>query len=242
MDGGGFMTPHNTPDLPRNPSLSLELPLWAAGLVRVGGLDEAGRGAWAGPVSAAVVVLPADPGCLLSLNGVRDSKLMTARQRTSWAETIRMTAADWAVGLASAAEIDALGIVPATRLAMLRALSQLAAAPQHLLIDALRLPDVSQPQSALIKGDRRSLSIAAASVLAKTARDEILVGLDAQYPGYGFARHKGYGTALHQRALLEQGPCSQHRRSFAPLLRYNLSIPETEVGDLTNQEIANLII
>lgn len=224
MDGGGFMTPHNnTPDLPRSPSLSLELPLWAAGLVRVGGLDEAGRGAWAGPVSAAVVVLPPDPGCQLCLSGVRDSKLMTARQRAIWAETIRMTASEWAVGLASAAEIDALGIVPATRLAMLRALNQLAAPPQHLLIDALRLPDVSQPQSALIKGDRRSLSIAAASVLAKTARDEILIGLDAEYPGYGFARHKGYGTALHQQALLEQGPCGQHRRSFAPIrsLLYN---------------------
>lgn len=209
------------PELPRQPDLSLEMPLWAAGLGRVGGLDEAGRGAWAGPVSAAVVILPPDEGCLRQLSGVRDSKLMTARQRCVWAEQIRTCAVGWAVGLASAAEIDALGIVPATRLAMLRALQALAMDPEHLLIDALRLPDVPQPQTSIIKGDRRSLSIAAASVLAKTGRDAWMVELDAQFPLYGFAAHKGYGTARHQQALQQQGPCSQHRRSFAPLRWYN---------------------
>lgn len=219
------MTRPNQPDLPRSPSLSLEAPLWAAGLLHVAGLDEAGRGAWAGPVSAAAVILPPDPACLQQLSGVRDSKLMTSQQRARWAGEIRACALSCAVGLASAEEIDALGIVPATRLAMRRALEQLAPAPQHLLIDALRLPDISLPQSALIKGDRRSLSIAAASVLAKTARDALLVELDALYPAYGFAAHKGYGTARHQGALQQCGPCEIHRRSFAPIrsLLYNQS-------------------
>lgn len=222
MAGGECMTVRvSLPDLPRQPDLSLEMPLWAAGLSRVGGLDEAGRGAWAGPVSAAVVVLPPGDDCLRQLSGVRDSKLMTARQRSAWAEQIRTCAAGCAVGLASAGEIDAQGIVPATRLAMLRALQALVAVPEHLLIDALRLPDVSQPQTSIIKGDRRSLSIAAASVLAKTARDAWMVELDAQFPLYGFAAHKGYGTVRHQQALQQQGPCCQHRRSFAPLRCYN---------------------
>ncbi len=217
------MTRPKTPELPRAPSLSLEAPLWAAGLLHVAGLDEAGRGAWAGPVSAAAVILPPDPACLQQLSGVRDSKLMTPHQRAHWAGDIRACALGWAVGLASSEEIDALGIVPATRLAMRRALAQLTPTPQHLMIDALRLPDVNLPQSAIIKGDRRSLSIAAASVLAKTARDALLVELDAQYPAYGFAAHKGYGTARHQGALQTCGACPIHRRSFAPIrdLLYN---------------------
>lgn len=217
------MTRPKPPDLPRSPSLGLEAPLWAAGLAHLAGLDEAGRGAWAGPVSAAAVILPPDPACLQQLNGVRDSKLMTPAGRARWAEEIRARAVTCAVGLASADEIDALGILPATRLAMTRALAQLAPAPQHLLIDALRLPEIDLPQTALIKGDRRSLSIAAASVLAKTARDAILVELDATYPAYGFAAHKGYGTARHQAALQACGPCPIHRRSFAPIrgLLYN---------------------
>lgn len=201
-----------------SPDLSLELPLWQAGLCRLAGLDEAGRGAWAGPVTAAVVVLPpAGPALLELLPGVRDSKLMTARQRALWAEKIRIAAAAWGVGWASNAEIDALGILPATRLAMQRAVEQLALPPEHLLIDAVRLPALTLPQTALVRGDQRSLSIAAASVLAKTARDAWMVELNEQYPGYGFAAHKGYGTARHQRALDELGACPQHRFSFAPL-------------------------
>jgi ribonuclease HII len=121
------------------------------------------------------------------------------------------------VGFATQAEIDEIGILPATRLAMQRALAQLAPAPEHLLIDAVRLPAVTLPQTVLIKGDVRSLSIAASSVLAKTARDALLVAWDEEYPVYGFARHKGYGTVLHQSALQKQGPCPLHRRSFAPI-------------------------
>ena len=207
-----------------SPDLSLELPLWQAGLCRLAGLDEAGRGAWAGPVTAAVVVLPpAGPALLELLPGVRDSKLMTARQRALWAEKIRIAAAAWGVGWASNAEIDALGILPATRLAMQRAVEQLALPPEHLLIDAVRLPALTLPQTALVRGDQRSLSIAAASVLAKTARDAWMVELNEQYPGYGFAANKGYGTARHQRALDELGACPQHRFSFAPL---RLHLPE----------------
>jgi len=202
---------------PAAPSLEFELPLWQAGLLHVAGLDEAGRGCWAGPVTAAAVILRPDPHVLDALRGVRDSKQMSARQRETWAGCIRRTAPAWCVAQATAAEIDALGIVPATRLAMQRALDGLGLAPQHLLIDALRLPGVALPQTALIKGDARSLSIAAASVLAKTTRDAWMAELDAQHPGYGFAAHKGYGTRAHRAALDVLGACPQHRFSFAPL-------------------------
>jgi ribonuclease HII len=200
-----------------SPDLSYELPLWQAGFLALAGLDEAGRGAWAGPVSAAAVILPPDPGLTARLHGVRDSKQMTANQRRAWAIKIKEIACTWAVGFASWAEIDETNILAATRLAMRRALDQLALTPEHLLIDAVRLPAVALPQTIIIKGDVRSLSIAAASVLAKTARDALLVAWDEEYPAYGFARHKGYGTALHQSALQKQGPCPLHRRSFAPI-------------------------
>jgi ribonuclease HII len=196
------------------PDLSFELGLWGKGLLALAGLDEAGRGAWAGPVAAGAVILPRDPAVLQRLHGVRDSKLMTPRQRTLWAEHIRGEAVAWGVGMADNFEIDLLGIVPATRLAMLRALQQLQVAPQYLLVDALRLPDIDIPQAALIKGDRKVLSISAASVLAKTGRDECLCAMEETYPGYGFARHKGYGTRQHQEALAQLGLCESHRRSF----------------------------
>lgn len=201
-----------------SPDLNFEMPLWQSGLHWLAGLDEAGRGAWAGPVYAAAVILPPDAGELLTrLNGVRDSKQMTAHQRARWAVNIRAEAVAWGIGWAGNDEIDERGILPATRLAMQRAIEQLTHSPEYLLIDALRLPAFELPQTALIHGDQRSLSIAAASVLAKTARDAYMVQLDAQYPGYGFAAHKGYGTAFHRHALDEKGPCSQHRFSFAPL-------------------------
>jgi ribonuclease HII len=200
-----------------SPDLSFELLLWEAGAIYLAGLDEAGRGAWAGPVSAAAVILPPDPGLSTLLKGVRDSKQMTPRQRAAWSGEIRTAAVAWGVGFASQAEIDEVGILPATRLAMQRALAELKPQPQHLLLDAVRLPRLTLPQTVLIKGDQRSLSIAAASVLAKTARDALLVAWDDTYPGYGFARHKGYGTAIHQQALQIKGPCPLHRLSFAPI-------------------------
>jgi ribonuclease HII len=200
--------------LPPAPDLSFEQPLWAAGLSGVAGIDEAGRGPLAGPVAAAVVVFPPNAGLTVELAGVRDSKQMTPSQRQAACPRIQAAALGFALGFAEAAEIDNLGILPATRLAAWRALQALPFAPDHLLLDALFLPDVDLPQTALIKGDRRSLSIAAASVLAKTARDARLEALEQEYPGYGFARHKGYGTAAHRVALQQLGPCPQHRRSF----------------------------
>jgi ribonuclease HII len=183
----------------------------------VAGLDEAGRGAWAGPVSAAAVILPPDAHVSEVLHGVRDSKLMTPRQRARWAEVIKQTALGWGVAFATHQEIDELGIVPATRLAMTRALELVGLHPGHLLLDAIRLPGVDIPQQALIKGDQRCFSIAAASVLAKTGRDALMAALDEPYPGYGFGRHKGYGTRFHHEMLHLLGPSPVHRMSFKPL-------------------------
>ena len=201
------------------PDLRHEHEFWDAGLRWVAGLDEAGRGPWAGPVTAAAVVLPAGDQCLRSLAGVDDSKRLTPRRREELLPAIQDTALAWGVGAADAGEIDRLGIVPATRLAMERALAALGLAPQALLIDALRLPGVAIPQLAIIHGDSLSLSIAAASVLAKVTRDRLMVAMDEQYPGYGFARHKGYGTRAHAESLALLGVCPLHRRSFAPVAR-----------------------
>ena len=199
------------------PDITFEQSLWSGGVKFIAGVDEAGRGAWAGPVSAGAVILPQRPDLADRLSGVRDSKQMTVLQRTCWAEKIRSLACAWGVGFSSSEEIDALGIVPATRLAMRRAIEQLAPVPQHLLVDAVRLPEIDLPQQALIKGDAYVLSIAAASVLAKTARDALMIELDGSYPGYSLARHKGYGTAIHRAAVEHLGPCPIHRRSFAPI-------------------------
>lgn len=204
-------------DLPKIPDLFFENHLWARGYSLIAGLDEAGRGAWAGPVSAGAVILPPLPNLPDLLARVRDSKQMVHNQRMLWAEEIRKVALAWGVGFATHAEIDALGIVPATRLAMQRALEQTRLQPDHLLVDALRLPDLPIPQTSLVKGDARSLSIAAASILAKTARDLVMMEMDANFPDYGFARHKGYGTASHCEALRQHGPCSIHRFSFEPI-------------------------
>lgn len=198
---------------PASPDLTFEQTLWQNGLRRVAGLDEAGRGALAGPVCAAAVILPPDASLLQTLAGVRDSKQMTPAERQAWAPRIRTAALAWGVGFAAADEIDALGILAATRLAAVRALEGLT--PDALLTDFLILPEIALPQTALVKGDRRSLSVAAASVLAKTARDALLCELDGRYPGYGFARHKGYGTQVHRLALERLGPSPLHRRSFA---------------------------
>jgi ribonuclease HII len=148
------------------------------------------------------------------LSGVRDSKQMTPVQRAEWVEKLRQVALAWGVGLASASEIDEFGIVPATRLAARRALQQLTIQPQHLLLDFLQLPEVSLPQTPLVKGDERSLSIAAASIFAKTSRDALLCDYERQYPGYGFAAHKGYGTTAHRQAMQRLGLTPVHRHSF----------------------------
>jgi ribonuclease HII len=204
-------------NMPENPGLAFEKSFWKKGIRLVAGIDEAGRGAWAGPVTAAAVILPCDPQILKKLFGVRDSKQMTPRQREYWQQFIKEMAIDWAIGWGSVAEIDGRGILNATRLAMTRAVQQLSTQPQHLLIDAVKLPEFDIPQSNLIKGDMHVLSIAAASVLAKTARDRKMVYLDRDFPGYGFSCHKGYGTKEHQSALALCGVCKQHRLSYRPV-------------------------
>ena len=203
--------------IPASPDLSLELPLWKAGIQTIAGIDEAGRGALAGPVAAAALIFPSNPNLTLILAGVRDSKELTSTQRNVCAKELRKVALAWGVGFATPLEIDELGIVPATRLAAQRALDGLSVSPQHLLLDYLFLIDNTLPQTALTKGDARSLSIAGASILAKTTRDNIMCELDRQNPGYGFAVHKGYGTAAHLTALKQLGPCAIHRHSFRPI-------------------------
>jgi len=200
------------------PDLEKERQLWAEGYRWVAGLDEAGRGAWAGPVVAAAVVLSPNRGDLPPLlQGVRDSKLLTSLQREALFPLICQLSVAVGVGLASAHFIDRWGIVKATQRAMLMALHNLSVVPQYLLIDALHLPDTPLPQQGLIKGDAHVLSIACASVVAKVFRDRCMVALDSYQPGYGFAQHKGYGTAGHRAALAQRGPCPSHRYSFAPL-------------------------
>ena len=203
--------------IPPAPNLEFESALWQQNLRLAAGLDEAGRGAWAGPVAAAAVILPVNTEITEKLTGVRDSKELTPLERERLADRIQIYALAYATGLASAEEIDTIGILPATRIAMTRALAGLGQIPDHLLIDALFLPDLSIPQTSLIKGDKRSLSIAAASILAKTARDALMRAFDHEYPQYGFARHKGYGTRVHRESIERVGPCAIHRMSFSPL-------------------------
>jgi ribonuclease HII len=200
------------------PSLELEKGLWADGYRRVAGLDEAGRGAWAGPVVAAVVILPRHRADLLAvLDRVRDSKQLTARTRELLYPVICETALAVGVGMASPRFIDVHRIVAATRRAMMMALHNLGPRADYLLVDALSLPAKRVPQQSLVKGDAHVLSIAAASVVAKVTRDRWMVAVDSYHAGYSFASNKGYGTPAHRAALQELGPCPAHRMSFAPL-------------------------
>ncbi len=199
------------------PSLVVERDLAARGLALVAGVDEVGRGCLAGPVLAAAVILPLHGAIESDLAGVRDSKTLTARQRDRLATLIRRHALACAVGSAEVEAIATYNILGATRQAMRDAIARLDPQPDALAIDAIRLPGVGLPQTPIIKGDQRSLSIAAASILAKVARDALMIELDALFPGYGFACHKGYGTARHLAALAALGPCPQHRATFAPV-------------------------
>jgi len=206
-----------------SPDLRLEKRLWRSGLENIAGMDEAGRGALAGPVTVGAVILPNVPRLSSTLrqaqggalSGVRDSKQMTPPQRARWAAILRKIARAWSLGWASADEIDSLGISAATRLASERALAALPLLPNHLLTDFLLKPDTDLPLTSLVKGDQKSLSIASASVLAKTARDAVMCELDEQYPGYGLARHKGYGTIVHREAIERLGHSPIHRKTFA---------------------------
>ncbi|MDJ0755573.1 MAG: ribonuclease HII [Ardenticatenaceae bacterium] len=185
----------------------------------IAGLDEAGRGALAGPVTAGAVILPLDqPEKLLELADINDSKQLSAVKRKEYFSLIANQVLTWGVGSASAAEIDTHGILPATRLAMARALEKLSPPPVYLLIDGrLRLKTINLPQQSIIRGDTLSLSIAAASILAKVTRDREMIAHAQTFPAFGFERHKGYGTAVHRDAIKTHGPCEIHRRTFAPL-------------------------
>ncbi|MBI3165311.1 MAG: ribonuclease HII [Anaerolineales bacterium] len=199
----------------QNPDLFHEKELWQA-FPLIAGLDEAGRGALAGPVCVGTVILPRKhPHLLRALSRARDSKQLTPRQRTDLVPLIQQIALAHGIGFAPSEEIDRLGIVPATRLAASRALESIHILPDYLLTDfRLELPELDIPQTAIVKGDARSLSIACASILAKTARDEYMRGLDGEYPQYHFARHKGYGTLLHRKKILELGHSPVHRKTF----------------------------
>ena len=217
MHAEGMQKKFDPACLPARPELSFEQNLWVQGVRAIAGLDEAGRGAWAGPVFAAAVIFPPSLVLTPALSVINDSKKLTPAQREHCAAIIKGAALDWCVGSATVAEIDLQGILPASRLAMSRAIQGLKIQPEYLLVDYVSLPEIHLPQLPLIKGDARSLSIAAASILAKTARDAEMVRLAAQYDGYGFERHKGYGTAFHQGKLIELGVSDIHRTSFRPI-------------------------
>jgi ribonuclease HII len=177
------------------------------------GVDEAGRGPLAGPVFAAAVILGPDHNIV----GLKDSKKLSAKQRDALSVQIRQRAAAWAVASASVEEIDTLNILQATLLAMRRAVERLALQPAEVLVDGLYCPNIAQPARAIVRGDSTVGEISAASILAKTARDAVMLQLHALYPDYGFDRHKGYPTAAHLAALRTHGVSIVHRRSFAPV-------------------------
>ena len=187
--------------------------LWERGVTLVAGVDEAGMAPLAGPVVAAACILPRD----YRPRGVDDSKQLDAAERERLAEDIKRNAVSWAVGRAEVGEIDRLNIYWAGILSLRRAVLGLDPRPEHLLIDARRIRDLDIPQDGIVHGDALSLTIAAASILAKTTRDALMARMDEEYPGYGFARHKGYPTPDHVAALRERGACAIHRRSFGPV-------------------------
>jgi ribonuclease HII len=209
------MTGRRNPAPSDRPTLDRERHLISSGHALIAGLDEAGRGAWAGPVVAAAVILNLPAAA--SLREVNDSKRLSPRQRAALYQVIVEHCVTYGIGQSSAAEIDSIGILPATRLAMQRAVEALWPQPDALIIDAVRLPQVNKPQVVFNFADSISLSVAAASILAKVTRDRLLIELDAQYPAYQFARHKGYGTQIHRAALQSAGPCDIHRVSFRPI-------------------------
>jgi ribonuclease HII len=204
------------------PDFSFELAAKAQGFSCVCGIDEAGRGPWAGPVVAAAVIL--DPQNIPS--GLNDSKKLKEDQRERLFAEI-MSSAIIGVGIGDEARIDRDNILATTLWVMAEAFQNLSETPHYALVDGNRTPQLSCRVQTIISGDARSLSIAAASIVSKVTRDRIMVALDREFPGYGFARHKGYGTAFHHAALLELGPCIHHRKSFAPI-RTLMALDRTE--------------
>lgn len=200
--------------------LHWERQLWDGGYATIAGVDEVGRGALAGPLVAAAVILPCSAGPDGNRNspipGLNDSKTLSARLRAELAQAITASGALIGIGMVEAEEIDAIGINPANRTAMERAVMALSVQPDMLLLDAVTI-DLDTPQIGVIDGDAQSISIAAASIVAKVTRDTLMVELHATWPEFAFDRHKGYGVAAHLEALRRHGPCPLHRRSFAPV-------------------------
>lgn len=198
------------------PTFAAEKAWYARGAGLIVGVDEAGAGAWAGPIVAAAASVPLTS----RLGGLRDSKLLSAASREELLAAFAARGVRIATGEASVEEITRLGLRPANLLALKRAVEAFGDVPDAVLVDWYRIPDLAAPQEAFVRGDRRVKSIAAASVAAKVTRDRLMAEADRKYPGYGFGVHKGYGTAVHRRALVLQGPCAIHRMTFAPLTAY----------------------
>jgi len=215
------MDPHIGKQRQDETRLQHERIIVAAGCFRLAGVDEAGRGPLAGPVVAAAVILPISwirDGLPRPFQSLNDSKKLSGAQREGFFQSLRETpGVEYGIAMIDAATVDAINILQATHRAMNQSLQSLAPIPDHALVDGNRVPSLIIPQTALVKGDSRSYSIAAASVLAKVTRDRWMDEADRQWPEYGFAQHKGYPTAEHIEALREHGPCPIHRRSFAPL-------------------------
>jgi len=197
----------------RHPDLRHERKLWRAGLQAVAGVDEAGVGPMAGPVVAAAVIFPVET----FIKGINDSKQLPPERREELYPLIMRTAVAFGIGVAQPTEIDNLNIFWATMAASERALAALCRTPDHVLVDGRCIPELKLPQTRIVGGDRKSFCIAAASIIAKVTRDRMMAELDLQYPGYGFAQHKGYCTSDHFVALDRLGPSPIHRRSFAPV-------------------------
>lgn len=215
--------------------LSFEQDLWAQGLTCVAGVDEAGCGPLAGPVAAAAVMFPCSwlaTGLWTKLRGLNDSKQLTEEEREHFYQVLTSNPEiRYGIATVDVAIIDQINILQASHRAMHLALAQLDPPPQHVLVDGRRVKTMTYPQTALVKGDARSYSIAAASVLAKVTRDRLMAEMDRLYPGYGFADHKGYSTPQHYAAIAALGPCPIHRRSFAPFRPVEMELfAEAEVA------------
>jgi ribonuclease HII len=208
--------------------LRFEAELWEQGYTKIAGTDEVGMGPLAGPVVAGAVILPKD----FRPKGLNDSKLLDEKDHERLSFEVKANAVAWAVGQVEVEEIDRINIYRAGLLAMRRALEALPVVPDFVLVDARTLREVNLPQRGIIKGDAKSLSIAAASVVAKFTRDKLMGELDGKYPGYGFAKHKGYSVPEHWEALKKLGPCAIHRRSFAPV---RAALPPGDPGALPEQ-------